>query len=69
MKLESVNASPDNRWKRGLRQLSRGVYADNEGGLHIDAEELLLDQGYPPTEHNIAMLEEAVRDWYTRCAT
>lgn len=49
-------------WKRGLRRMQPGLYADAEGQLHIDAAELLAFSGYLPTEANQRTLYAAAKE-------
>ena len=46
-------------WKRGLRRLQTGMYADERGGLHLDLLEMIVAAGYPPTPENIEQLRLA----------
>lgn len=45
-----------------LTQLQPGIYVDEDKALHIDAAELCLDAGVPPTKANQDALERAARD-------
>jgi hypothetical protein len=47
--------APDPSW----RQIAPGVWDDNEGGLHIDAPEILRANGYEDNAENQAALERA----------
>ena len=47
-------------WKRAMRRLGPGVYSDGEGTMHLDIEELLIANGYPPTPENIEMMTGVV---------
>jgi hypothetical protein len=39
-----------------------GVYADDEGGMHVDIPELLAARGYPDTPQNRETLIKAAVD-------
>lgn len=45
-----------------MKQLSPGVYDDEQGGLHLDLAELLAAQGYADTPANRATLIAAARE-------
>jgi hypothetical protein len=44
------------------RLLERGLYADNDGGLHVDAAEYLAQNGYAPTLENQEQLLRAFQE-------
>lgn len=44
-----------------MRKLAPGLY-DNDGELHIDAVEYLLDKGIEPTPENQQALADAMHD-------
>lgn len=58
-----MSTSPDpNAWKRGLRVLDVGLYADAEGAMHIDVEEFLPAHGYAVTPANVEMVKRGFAD-------
>lgn len=43
-----------------------GVYADEQGGMHIDVSELLRAQGFADTPQNRATLTKAAQEFFIR---
>lgn len=41
-------------------KIAPGVYDDNAGGMHINVDELLEDNGYEANDHNRQQLEEEI---------
>lgn len=48
--------------RKKVKQLQPGAYVCAAGDLHIFAKELCEWAGVPPIQHNIEMLEAAVRE-------
>ena len=51
-------------WAIGMRRIAPGLYVDNREALHIDTPTFCAANGYPPTQHNIEMLERAAREMF-----
>jgi hypothetical protein len=55
----SKSKNSERTWKR----LGPGVYDDEQGGLHLDIDEVLAGNGFANTPENRTVFIEAWREW------